>query len=79
MLRVFVHALTVVDKDYLLKRDKLTQPIMVQLSEKQKAFADFFFFFFIFKTLFNFKHLPKKMSLIGHVFPEIPAPKNMVR
>ena len=78
MLRVFVHALTVVDKDYLLKRDKSTQPIMVQLSEKQKAFADFFFFF-IFKILFNFKHLPKKMSLIGHVFPEIPAPKNMVR
>ena len=30
--------LTVEDKHYLLNRDKLTQPIQVQLSQKQKNF-----------------------------------------
>ena len=42
ILRVFVHILTVVDKHYLLNTDKLTQPIHVQLSQKQKAFSDIF-------------------------------------
>ena len=60
MLRVFVHTLTVANKDYLLNRDKLTQPIQVELSQKQKGFSDFFFFFAILKSLLNFKHLPKK-------------------
>ena len=37
--------LTVEDKHYLLNRDKLTQPIQVQLSQKETAFSDFFFHF----------------------------------
>ena len=37
--------LTVEDKHYLLNRDKLTQPIQVQLSKKETAFSDFFFHF----------------------------------
>ena len=28
--------------------------------------------------MLNFKDLPKKLTVIAHVFPETPAPKNMV-
>ena len=45
----------------MLNRDNLTQPIQLQLSEKQKTFSQFFFFFVAFlKSLLNFKHLPTK-------------------
>ena len=37
-----VNTLAVNDKHYLLNRDSLTQPIQMQLSEKQKTFAEFF-------------------------------------
>ena len=47
------------------------------LSQKQKPISQFFFGFL--KSILNFKHLPKKMTLIADVFPEIQAPKNMVR
>ena len=61
ILRLFVHTLTVNDKDYLLNRGNLTQPIQMKLSEKQKTFSQFFFFFFAFlKSILNVKHLPKK-------------------
>ena len=46
------------DKHYLLNRDNLTQPIQIQLSQKQKIFSEFFFAFL--KSILNFKHLPKK-------------------
>ena len=36
---LFINKLTVDDKDYLLNRDNLTQPIQMQLSKKQKNFA----------------------------------------
>ena len=75
---MFVHTLTVVDKHYLLNREKLTKPIQVQLSQKEKAFSDFFFFAFL-KSILNFKHLAKKDDLIPDIDPEIPAPKNIVR
>ena len=40
MLRVFFNTLTVDDKDYLLNREKLTQPIHTQFSQKKlKAFS----------------------------------------
>ena len=57
-LRLFVKTLTVNDKHYLLNRDNLTQPIQIQLSQKQKTFSEFFFAFS--KSILNFKHLPKK-------------------
>ena len=57
-LRLFVNTLTVDDKHYLLNRDNLTQPIQIQLSQKQKILSQFFFAFF--KSILNFKHLPKK-------------------
>ena len=50
--------MTVNDKHYLLNRDNLTQPIPMQLSEKQKTFSEFFFA--VLKSILNFKHFPKK-------------------
>ena len=58
ILGVFVNKLTVNDKHYLLNRDTLTQPIKIQLSQKQKIFSELFFAFL--KSILNFKHLPKK-------------------
>ena len=77
ILRLFVKTLTVNDKHYLLNRDNLTQPIQMQLSEKQKNFCQFLFAFL--KSILNFKHLPTKDDPRSDVFLEIPAPKNMVR
>ena len=57
-LRQFVNTLTVDDKHYLLNRDNLTQPIQIQLSQKQKIFCELFFAFL--KSILNFKHLTKK-------------------
>ena len=57
-LTLFVNTLTLDDKHYLLNRDNLTQPIQIQLSQKQKTFSEFFFAFL--KSILNFKHLPKK-------------------
>ena len=58
VLRLFVNTLTVDEHHYLLNRDNLTQPIQIQLSQKQKTFCEFFFAFL--KSILNFKHLPKK-------------------
>ena len=44
ILRLFVNTLTADEKHYLLKRNNLAQLIQMQLSEKQKTFAEFFFF-----------------------------------
>ena len=50
--------MTVDDKHYLLNRDNLTEPIQIQLSQKQKIFSELFFAFL--KSILNFKHLPEK-------------------
>ena len=42
ILIVFVNTLTADDKHYLLNRDNLTQPIQMQLYQKQKTFSAFF-------------------------------------
>ena len=55
---VFVDTLRVNDKHYVLNRDNLTQPIQIQLSQKQKIFSELFFAFL--KCILNFKHLTKK-------------------
>ena len=57
ILRLFVNTLTVDEKRYLLTRDKLTQTIQIQLSQKQKTFFEFFLA--VLKTRLHFKHLPK--------------------
>ena len=58
ILRLFVNTLTVDDKHYVLNRDNLTQPIQIQLSQKQKTFSQFFYAFL--KSMLNDKHLAKK-------------------
>ena len=58
ILRLFVNILTGDYKSYLFNRDKLAQPIQVKLSQKQKAFSEYFFEFL--KSILNFKYLPKK-------------------
>ena len=55
---MFFHRLTVGEKQYLLNRDNLTQPIQIELSQKQKTFSRFFFSFL--KPILNFQHLRKK-------------------
>ena len=75
--RLFVNTLTADDKHYLLHRDNLAQPIHIQFSQKQKIFSQFYFAFL--KSLLNFRHLQKRITLRADVFQEIPAPKNMIR
>ena len=53
-----INTLTLDDKHYLLNRDNLTQPIQIQLSQKQKTFSDGFFS--IFKIYINFETFAKK-------------------
>ena len=74
--RLFVNTLPADEKYYLLHRDNLVQPIQMQLSRKQKTFSQFRFAFL--KSILNYKHFEKKMTLRADVFPEIPSPKNMV-
>ena len=45
ILRPFVNTLAVNDKHYLLNRDNLTQPIQIQLPQKQKFLSEFFLYF----------------------------------
>ena len=74
---MFVNTLTADDKHYLLDRNNLTQPIHMQLSQKQNTFSQFFFAFLM--SILNFKHLAKKDDPHSYVFSETLAPKNMVR
>ena len=53
--------MTADDKYSLLNRDNLTQPIPTRLSQKQKAFFQFFLPFS--KSTLNFEHLQKKDDL----------------
>ena len=76
ILTLFANTLIVDDKHYLLNRDNLTEPIQMQLYQKQKSFPEFFFAFS--KSILNFNHSPKKMTLIDIALTEIPAPKSMV-
>ena len=74
ILRLFANTLTVEEKHYLLNIDNLKQPIQMQLAKKEKKFSRIFFSFL--KSILNFKHLPKKMTRIAYIFPEIPVPIN---
>ena len=57
-LKLFVNTLTADDKYYLLNRDNLAQPIRTPISQKQKAFYQFFLAFS--KCALNLKHFQKK-------------------
>ena len=58
ILRLFVNTLTPDGKYSLLIRDKLTKPLQILLSEKQKTFSEFFSSFL--KSTLNFQHFRKK-------------------
>ena len=53
------------------------ETIQMQLSGKQKAFADFFCA--LFKSTSNFEYFQKKMNLIAYEFPKLQTTKNVVR
>ena len=58
ILRLFVNTCSAIDKYSLPNRKYLTQPIQVQLSQKQKTFLWFFSAFSQCKS--NFEHFQKK-------------------
>ena len=74
---LFLNTLSDDDKYCLLYRDKLTQPIQILLSQKQKIFSEFFSAFL--KSTLNFEHFQKKMTLIADVIPKLPSPKKVIR
>ena len=74
---LFLNTLSDDDKYSLLYRDKLTQPIQILLSQKQKTFCEFFSAFL--KSTLNFEHFQKKMTLIANVIPKLPSPKKVIR
>ena len=55
---MFVKTLTADDKYSLLNRDNLTQPILTPLSQKHKAFSQFFLPSS--RSTLNFEHFQKK-------------------
>ena len=57
-LRLFVNAMSAVDKCSLPNRDNLMQPIHMQLSEKLKTFSRFFNVFS--KSRLSFEYIKKK-------------------
>ena len=59
MLRQLFNTLSADGKYSLLSIDNLTQPIQMDLSQKQKIFSRFFFFAF-FQSSLNFEHFQKK-------------------
>ena len=58
MLRLFVNIFSAVDKYSLPNREYLTQPLQVQLSQKQKTFPRFFSAFS--KSKLKFERFQKK-------------------
>ena len=69
--------MTADDKYSLLNRDNLMQPIATLLSQKQKAFLEFFLAFL--KSTLNFENLQKKDDLHSLNISYITHSKNVVR
>ena len=59
ILRLFANTLIVDDKYYLLNRDNLTQPVQMELYQKQNKISEFFFFC-ISKIYIKFQTYAKK-------------------
>ena len=72
-----VKTLPVNEKYLLLKRDNLTMPIQIQLSQKQKTFSQFFVAFL--KSGTNFQYLEKKYDPHRVCVSEIMDSENVVR
>ena len=76
ILRLFVNKFTANDKYSLLNRDNLTQPIQIQLSQKQKTFSRLFSA--VLKSRLNFEHFERKMTFIAIVFPKLRTSEDAV-
>ena len=76
-LRLFSNTLSADDKYSLFNRDNLTQPIQMQLSQKQKTFSDFLTGFL--KSSLNFEHFLKKDDPHCWCICNLRTGKNLVR
>ena len=77
VLKLFVNTLTANDKYSFLNRHNLTQPIQMQLSQKNKDFYQSFSAFS--KFALNFEYLQTKKTIIADVFPKSQTQKNLVK
>ena len=77
ILALLVKTLAADEKDRVLNRDNLTIPIQMQLSQKQKTFAEFFPAFF--KSRSNFKYFETKYDPHTFCISVITDSKNVVR
>ena len=69
ILGLFVNTLSEDDKQSLLYRDNLTQPIKILLSQKQKTFFEFFSAFF--KIYIKFSTFSEKDDPHSRCAPQI--------
>ena len=76
ILRLFVNTLWADDKYFLVNRQKLTEPIQILLSSKQKTFSEFFSTFLI--STLNFEHFQKKVTVIGDFIPKLRTSKKVI-
>ena len=77
ILGPLVHTLAADEMYPVLKRDKLTIPIQMQLSQKQKTFDQFFAAFL--KFVLNFKHFEEKDDPHRFCTFEVRDSENVVR
>ena len=78
ILRLFVDTFTSYNKYSVLNREYLTQPIHMQLFQKQNTFSEFFSAFL--KSRLNFEYIKKNnMRLIANLFWKLQTSKNVVR
>ena len=68
-LRLLVKTLTDDEKYSLPYRENLTQPIQILLSQKRKAFSQFFFEFS--KSTLNFEHFQRKDDPHSRIISQI--------
>ena len=77
ILGLLVNTLAADEKYPVFKRDSLTIPIQMQLSQKQKTFSEFFAAFL--KSSLNFLYFKKKYDPHRFCIPKITASANVVR
>ena len=70
-LRLLVKTLTDDEKDSLLYRENLAQPIQILLSQKPRTFSDFFSGFS--KSTLDFAHFQKKDDRHSRCISQIPV------
>ena len=73
--RLFPNTLSADGKYSLLNTDNLTQPIQMQLSQKEKTFSNFFSAFL--KSSLNFEHFLKKDDPHGWCISKITHPEKL--